>query len=63
MPRRTTRGLLQLYDAWANVPKKENLQLVFADDISAVADHFSVSDPVAITTSALTCLQAFRFCG
>ena len=48
--------LPQLYDTWANVPKKENLQLVFADAISAAADHFLVSNPVYITTSALTCL-------
>ena len=55
--------LLQLYDTWANVQKKENLQLVFADAILAAADHFLVSNPVSITTSALTCLRAFRFCG
>ena len=48
--------LPQLYDAWANVPKKEILQLVFADATSAAADHFLVSNPVAVTTSALTCL-------
>ena len=41
-------------------PKK--LQLVFADAISAAVDHFSVLNPVSITTSTLTCLQAFRFC-
>ena len=45
------------------MPKKENLQLVFAYVISAVAEHFSVSNPVSIATSALTCLRAFRFCG
>ena len=55
--------LPQLYDAWASVPQKESLQLVFADAISAAADHFLVLNPVAITTSALTCLRAFRFCG
>ena len=55
--------LPQLYDAWANVPKKEYLQLVLADAISAPAENFSVLTPVAITTAALMCLQAFRFCG
>ena len=45
------------------MPKKENLQLLFADAISAAADHFSVSNPVSITTSALICLRDFRFCG
>ena len=54
--------LPQLYDAWANVPKNKDLQLVFADAISAAADHFLISNPVAITTSTLTCLHAFRFC-
>ena len=44
------------------MPKKENLQLVFADTISAPSDHFLVSNPIAITTTTLTCLRAFRFC-
>ena len=55
--------LPQLYDAWANMQKKGNLQLVFADAILTTADHFSVSNPVSITTSAITCLLAFCFCG
>ena len=41
----------------------KHLKIVFSNAISAAADHFLVSTPVAITTVALTCLQAFRFCG
>ena len=48
--------LPQLYDAWANVQKKENLQLVFADAISAAADHFWGSNSGSYVSSGLQIL-------